>query len=150
MNDESQKGHQGVFTRIVLILGKFWPVMEKMLLPHCGNFCLVCFYFIGALYCAIFWGFRFLLNSPVIVDINVLHFSRGGFCVSFQWTGSEKSVSTEKHFTHFPWFYNLSSLKLYIDINGVWSVFCYSDKNLKQLHFLKPMCMNKMETPVFT
>lgn len=38
---------QLIFTRMVLVLEKFCPVMEKMLLPHCGDFCLFCFvYFI--------------------------------------------------------------------------------------------------------
>lgn len=88
-NDESQNGHQGAagFYKNSSDSGKILTCHEKDVIATLwgflvGWFCL--FYFIGVLYCVIFWGFSFLLNSSVTVDMSVLHFSRGVFCISFQ------------------------------------------------------------------
>ena len=141
---------QPIFTRIVLIVGKFWPVAIKICYCHTVGCFFFFLNFLGILYCVILWGFSFLLNSFVVVEKNVLHFSRVFLCqFSINWQ-TEKSGSTEQHFTHFPRFRNPLTLKLSIDISEFWSAFlCYSDTNLKQLHCLKPNCMSKIERPLF-
>ena len=82
MNEEIQKGHQVAadFHEDSSDSGKILTRRNKdLLLPHCG---LLFFFlnFLGILYCVILWGFSFLLNSFVVVEKNVLHFSRVFLC----------------------------------------------------------------------